>query len=257
MMHVIKNVKGEDSMRARVTKLWASDMGGCPRSIMLRVLGQEKTRDFPPIVKRAMRFGLDKEQETLDTLLAAFGTSRVSTQMRVSNDVWSGKTDIIIDHGIDGAAIIEVKGIFGNWARNQPELPRLEHLAQLLLYGQLYQELHKMVPALLLFYLGRSASLLFEVSPYQGGIGVCGLLSTRELMEPLISYINAFAWITDDLVRQHLDVDVDHLRGHLERYYQAALLPPRLPTPEHRRCVWNGEPSCLMYGHCWPEAITL
>jgi len=245
-------------MTERASRLWASEIGRCPRSIMLRILGFERTRDFPEIVKKAMQFGLDKEAETLEVLRENFG-DRIVSQKAMGNDLWSGHPDFIVDCDTDDAIIVEHKGVFGRW--RGLDLLSVEHVAQLCLYGQLHEETNngKRRPSLILFYRGRSASLLFEVYPLaRGGIDVFGIEALGEsLTGILIDRINAFVPGDATIIRKNLDFDMWRLRADLESYYRVGELPPRLPVPEHRRCVWHGEPSCLMYDHCWPEAVTL
>lgn len=246
----------------RATRLWASDIGRCPRSAMLRILGFERTRDFPPIVKKAMQFGCDKEEETLRTLVEAFGTERIASQMRVGNERWSAKTDVIVDHGTEGPIIIEHKAVFGRWRGK--DVVRSEDIAQLWLYGHLYEESQSDAfgikrPALILFYRGRRASFLCQVFPLaRGGLDVYGFETLAEpLTGPLVDFINGFTPNDVPIVQIDFGLDVWKLRADLESYYQEGELPPRLPAPEHRKCTWQGEPSCLMFGHCWPDAVML
>jgi len=249
-------------MVERATRLWASEIGRCPRSIMLRILGFERTRDFPEIVKEAMQFGIDKEAETLATLRENFG-DRIILQMPLGNDRWSGHPDFIVDSGGNTPIVMEHKGVFGRW--RGLDLLQEEHVTQLCLYGQLYEESQSDCfeikrPSLILFYRGRSANFMFEVYPLaRGGVDVYGVESRPgdSLMDVLVDRINGFAFDDKPIARERLDLDVWKLRMDLESYYQARELPPRLPAPEHRKCVWNGEPSCLMYDHCWPEAVVL
>ena len=225
---------------------------------MLRVLGFKRTRDFPKIVKEAMQFGLDKEAETLEVLRENFG-DRITSQKPMGNDLWSGHPDFIVDCGTDDAIIVEHKGVFGRW--RGLDLLSTEHVAQLCLYGQLHEEANngRRRPSLILFYRGRLASLLFEVYPLaRGGIDVFSIeVLDGSLTEILVDRINAFVPDNVTIIQKNLDLDVWGLRADLENYYQARELPLRLPEPEHRKCTWHGEPSCLMYDHCWPEAVTL
>ena len=216
----------------REPKLWASNLGKCPRKAIMRIEGYEDTIDLPLRVREVMRAGVMWEEETEKALLSSLSGSILCNEP-LDNEFWSGKADFII-LGHKPPIIVEHKATGGKWFDFQKSLPKNEHILQLCLYGYLYELIFEEKPILVLFYRAFGEWAEFVVEPQENTILVEGKVSGYKRSNVL-------------------DVDFHGLRKELEGYYvDRTSLPPRLKDMK-KGCLFKKEPSCQYFHHCWPD----
>lgn len=208
--------------------LYVSEIGRCPRSVMLRVQGAEPTHPFSDYLLDIMSLGVRYEDDTVQKVISAGRDWRVITQYRLKNGTWSGKTDLAIIEGEGDWTLVEHKAK-GNL--NPSYLPQSEHLMQLLLYGQLFEEKHGFPASLILYYRSWGEHYEIEVDPVAG------------LCSPLCPSGGRRSRFYPD--------EVSVRREELEELLEAGEVPPPHDAPVEGECVWRGEPSCKYYGHCY------
>lgn len=204
------------------TALWVSDVGGCPRRAMFRVLGFAPERDFPIELYEKFQWGHVYEAETGRVLKKEF-QDRLMEQFRLETKIWHGNVDFIISFPL---TIIEHKATSDSGFNY---IPKDTHLAQIVLYGQLYKELHNAEPGLILIYRAWSHYAEFNVTDLGSKIRVDGEIDNKP--------IRGEFW----------RVDVSKLREYLEKHFSLRELPPYKKTVE---CEWDEKPSCAYYNQC-------
>lgn len=151
--------------------LWGSEIGYHPAKVMERILkGIRPT--FPLDTLSAMEDGVMYEANTAGRVMR-FYNGTVHTNFPLFNQHWSCYADLVLDHGSFNPVIVEHKATDSkNWGRVYADDPgsayapvKSTHLAQLWLYGQLYEEMFGVKPALVLVY--RAWRHLCEVEVHQ------------------------------------------------------------------------------------------
>lgn len=215
-------------------KMWASDAFGCLRKAVLKLQGYASTVTPAPTMLQAMRYGNLYEEDIVQAIIRQFGDQRVTTQLRLSDRFWSGKCDVVLDHGTPDPTIIEIKALNSKWWNYDDSLPKLEHVGQLCMYARLYYQQFGVMPKLVLFYRSWSDYAELTLTPQAGSVTVSGTMNGEQ-----------FAKV--------LPVDVRARREAAEwAFNNRAPLPDRLANKEDG-CTFRGEPSCPMYYHCWGE----
>jgi CRISPR/Cas system-associated exonuclease Cas4 (RecB family) len=204
--------------------LYVSEIGRCPRSVMLRVQGAEPTHPFSDYLLDIMGLGVLYEDDTVRKVSSAGRDWRMVTQYRLRNGTWSGKVDLAIVQGESNWTLVEHKAK-GNL--NLGYLPQSEHLMQLLLYGQLFEEKHGFPASLVLYYRSWGEHYEVEVDP---AAGVCRSSGYESRFYP------------DEVTAR---------RSRLEELLAANEVPSPYREPVEGECVYRGEPSCKYYGHCY------
>ena len=219
----------------RKGKLWVSNVTKCPRQVMMRCLAYAPTDTFGAKTLGYFRLGNVYEEDTAQLLRAAFGTTRIQTQIKVQSPFWSGKMDVVIDHRGAVPIVVEHKATGDRWWNYEGNLPKLDHLAQLCLYGALYEEQFGQAPVLILYYRSWGHWAEFQAEVWPGFVTVEG-------------------WIDGEVVKRDIGLDVAEERRTLEAWHERQELPGR--PPDHvDGCLFQGEPGCLYYGNCWPSPI--
>lgn len=218
------------SNRAR---LWASDLGKCPRRAMYRVRGEKQNLEHPMRLLEAFKDGIAFEWATEQALKHVYG-DKLELQVKMSNHTWSGKPDFFInDDNI--AMIFEHKATGGKWFDFRQNLPKVEHVLQLCLYDYLYKLESDKQTELRLYYRGWGNYAEFVIEPMDTHIIISGV-------------------VNDEPREKILNVDFRKLRGEYETYYSKNELPPKLKDKESG-CTFKGKPSCGFYDLCWGDEI--
>jgi len=222
----------EESLKPRPprtgkTTLWVSDVGGCPRSALLRCLGYKPVGEFPLTLREKFRWGNIFEDETGRALKAFYGGKFVD-QLRLKNKVWSGKADFLLKNPL---TLIEHKATGSKYWGKYEGIPKEAHVAQIVLYGQLYTELFGNEPKLLLVYRAWSNYAELEIVD-RGDVVLC-----KGIMD-------------DKPYQKELFLNVTARRQYLEEMYGKQELPPVVETSS---CKFAGKPSCHYYAHCFGE----
>lgn len=216
-------------------RMWPSMAFGCLRRTVLQLEGYQSTIDTAPNVLQAMRYGVLYEDDIVAAVRAQLGAERVTTQLRLSDEYWSGKADLVLDHGTPDVTIVECKAVNSKWWNYNDSLPKVEHVGQLCLYGRLYvKEYGGVMPRLILFYRSWSDHAEYTIEPHGDTVIVHGTNNG----EP---------------VRKVLALNVRARREAAEWHFNNRQpLPARLTNKEDG-CTFRGRPSCPMYYHCWQE----
>lgn len=244
VIQAIENQRRRDALRWRkhpesISKLWPSDLQGCPRKAILRVLGYEPTHEFSLSAQESMQAGVVWEAETLRALQEVLGINRVTPQLYLSNRYWSGLADFVIDLGSKHPVIVEHKAQSSKWWNYRGCIPREGDLLQLWLYGQLYEEIYRQRPTLILYYRGWTNWAELNVYPDEGCINVSG-------------------FIDDQAMERTFEIDAPTLRTQAEALYTQAItegsIPDRYSIEKEGLgfCRFKDQP-CTYYGWCWPE----
>lgn len=219
-------------MAPRRTKLWASDAGRCHRRAMFHVLAYEVTHPFAVEAQEYMELGNAYEANTLDALWKVLGTRMVAKDgLWLSYGDWTARADAIVDMATPNAMIIELKASGDKWWDYKGKLPQADHLCQLGMYGWLYEQLQKRVPALRLVYRAWGHWAEFEV-------------------EVEAERIVARGTVDGDVRARPIQINLEAERAELERLYRAGKVPD-LPDAMLDECQFQDKPGCLYYGHCW------
>lgn len=224
-------------------RLWASDIGYCPRKAILRVKGYEPTIDFDLDTKFRFRGGIIYEDDTGKALVNKYGTKNVDLQYVFKTSQWSGKADAVLFADSEKPIIIEHKATGDKWWNYKNNLPKPAHLAQLWLYGQLFYEEQGIRPTLILFYRAwiHWAEFQFQIDD-EIVTGFIDGVPTEAEIQPLTGEQKGQAVLKSN-------------RFQLQTMYELAskdpdYLPNRLLYKDDG-CTFRGKPSCPMYWHCW------
>ncbi len=212
-------------------RLYVSEMGRCPRRAMLRVQGFQPSAPFAPTLLEAM--GIGNAMETDSAIQLSKSCPTLIQQLTLANSTWSGKADFMIPGKPD--TIIEHKTANSlHWDYAQ-KLPQPENVAQLYLYGQLYQELHHKPVRLVLYYRGWSKWAEFEIDTEDDDIVTCtGLVDGEKRVR---------SW----------EAGFGEMRRFMEGHFAAGTVPdlPACGANEKDGCLFRGEPSCGYHSQCW------
>jgi len=205
--------------------LYVSEIGRCPRSVMLRVQGSAPTHPFSDYLLDIMGLGVLYEDDTVRKISSAGRDWRMITQYKLNNGIWSGKVDLAIIQDATHWVLVEHKAK-GNL--NPNHLPQGEHLMQLLLYGQLFEEKHGFPASLVLYYRSWGEHYEIAVDPIAG---VCRHSGGR--------------------ASKFYPQEVAARRAKLEELLASDEVPPPHDEPREGECIYKGKPSCKYYGHCY------
>lgn len=206
---------------------------------MLRVNQYKPTLEFPLVAKEAMHNGVVYEGDTGAALTMEYG-SRITEQLYLGNRRWSCKADFVLDHGTQSPVIIEHKAVGDKWWNYDGKLPDTKHVTQLVLYKELYEEMFKVTPRLILYYRawGHWAELELNLLP----VGDDG-----------IQRIEVTGMMDDEEFSKLVAIDPVASMKILEDHYEHNHIPAPYPHKVDGECTFKGKPSCPMYGHCWKE----
>lgn len=216
-----------------------SELGSCPRKPFLRLASVPSGDWIDEYLLEIFFNGNLWEREILKTL----AQYRPATQVRVSDDVFSGKIDALIQHGTTVPIIVEIKDTADHNFRTKDRLPYMHHCYQVLAYEVLLRKKWDYNGPIqcILYYHGRSQWAEFEIRQEDWGISAVGYKNGDEVEVP---FLGAYVNMEMELFREHFD---------------ASTTPDRYETPftERFACtktvksyVW---PSCQYIEHCWPE----
>lgn len=211
--------------------LWVSSVGGCPRSAMFQFLGYKKETEFPLSLREKFRFGSVLEDDTGLALKEVYGRELVS-QVVLKDKIWSGKCDWGIRVGGVNPILVEHKTTGSKWWRKYGTPPNDSHIAQLVLYGQLYTEKYDAQPKLILYYRAWSNWAELELEDLGDTIKVVGKMDGDDFSEIIL-------------------LNVTKSRAYLEKYFALQELPPYKKTDD---CTFRGEPSCPFFNQCQNES---
>ena len=202
-------------------RIFVSEIGRCPRSVMLRLVGVEPSDAFGDYVLDVMGLGVRYEDDTVRRVVAADRPWRIVTQYRLENEIWSGRVDLGIQVG--GRWVLVEHKAKGDLGR----VPQSEHLLQLLMYGELFKEKMGEDAKLVLYYRGWGEHREIEVDAARG---VCVSNGVRTFFDP---------------------EEVREKRHELEELYVKKDVPDAPREPVEGTCCWKGESRCKYYGHCF------
>ena len=207
--------------------LWASEVGSCPRKVMFRILGYKEETEFPLELREKFQWGNIMEDETARALKGVYG-EQLTTQLPLKTKYWSGKTDMVIGLESHQPIIIEHKATSDSGIGY---IPRESHVAQIVLYGQLFEELHNKKPQLLLVYRTWSHYAELEVIDKGEFVSVGGQLDGAEY-------------------QMDVHINVTKMREYLEGCFGLQKLPDYKKEDE---CFFAGKPSCQFFKQCHSE----
>jgi len=215
-------------------KLWVSEVGRCPRRAMLRVKGVEPSVGFPTDVLNVMDLGKSFEDNTGAHLERVYG-NKVVREVPLGNEIWSGRADFVFLYS-NLPVVVEHKATGGKWFNYNNNLPKVDHVCQLCMYGYLYHYRHAVIPKLILFYRAWRHYAEFELIVHDDGVRALGIIDD----EP------ASIWLWTQPKR---------LRLELEDLWRKDELPPLPNGPSDEvGCTFCGERSCGYYDECWGKA---
>lgn len=229
-----------------VKRLWASELGNCPRKIGLRLRDTAETDPFSSATKRVMKQGVVGEAETGRALEWQFG-KRLRTQVSIQGHRWSAKLDFVIGHGTAVPIIIEHKATSDMGMRY---VPRQSHIQQAWLYGQLYEEAFQIKPQVVLFYRGWNKSAQVTLTEYP---------PDRLLVSGIVDGVSYEKWqsLTDlQAARRQAEVVYDvwqDLGEDADERVLQSTLSPRLEDKTQGCIFGKGKVACVYYGHCWGD----
>ena len=229
----LENNKNRQSRNSEPA-LWPSSLLNCKRKVAHQLLNEPVSLPFSYQSLSYMDGGMVLEDATARALKHVYNAEQ-NLQLRHGN--WSGKVDFVIGHKTSKAVLIEHKATGeGNFKRSGA-LPKREHVAQLALYGYLYNLKHDIEPELILYYIGWGHYADFTLTVRSNTIGVIGL-------------------IDNNFVSRNLRIDIKKEIADLEKVYEQTMkgdpLPPRLQN-KSAGCTWAGKPSCPFYYSCYPN----
>lgn len=147
-------------------ELYVSDLGQHPYKAMSRIMGIERPGfDDETLVK--MQSGNALEDDTIQALQWAYG--KVSTQVPLFNEYWSGYADAVLNHLSNEAVIIEHKAVGDQWFDYKESLPRSSHVCQTWLYQQIYNERFGIYPRAIIYYRAWGQWAEFEITENADG----------------------------------------------------------------------------------------
>jgi len=191
---------------------------------MFRILGYKAEGDFPVELREKFQWGNVMEDETARALKAMYGEQLI-VQLPLRTKCWSGKTDMVIGLESHKPIIIEHKATSDSGIKY---IPRESHVAQIVLYGQLFQEVYDKKPQLLLVYRSWSHYAELEVKDEGDTVSVKGQLDG-----------GAF--------QKTVPINVTKMREYLEQYFSVRDLPSYEKEDE---CYFAGKPSCQFFAQC-------
>ena len=207
--------------------LWVSAVGGCPRSAIFSLLGYEKETDFPLSLREKFRFGNVLEDDTGKALREAY-KGELTDQVVLKTKIWSGKCDWGLRIGKQEPILVEHKATGSKYWKKYGTPPSESHIAQLILYGQLYEELYNVKPKLILYYRAWSNFAELELEDLGDRVRITGIMDGKAYND------EAF-------------VNVTKRRAYLERFFDLRELPPYVEVEE---CRFRGKPSCPFFNKC-------
>ena len=219
-----RSLEPKEYKSSGLTRLWASEVGSCPRKAMFRILGYKAESDFPVELREKFQWGNIMEDETARALKVMYG-AQLTTQLPLRTKYWSGKTDMVIGLESHKPIIIEHKATSDSGIKY---VPRESHVAQIVLYGQLFEELYSKKPQLLLVYRSWSHYAELEVRDEGDTVSIKGQLDGNDF-------------------QKIVPVNVSKARMYLEQYFGLQSLPDYKKTDE---CYFAGKPSCQFFVQC-------
>jgi hypothetical protein len=216
-----------------------SNLGRCIRSVLLGLSGVQGG-EFAQHIRECMDLGIIYEQHTESILREKYG-SDLHTQFVLKDKIWSGKADFLLTPANEQPVIVEHKATNGAFFDYNGELPKWEHVCQLWLYGQLYNEIYHVKPQLILYYRAWGSNFAeFSLHPGSDFDQPSGL---------------AIGQVNGQKVKRPIAIEtLDKRRKEFESAY--ALLPnvPEVPfsTPcDAGGCLFRGNRSCAYFESCW------
>ena len=194
-------------------KLWVSGIGSCARAVALSLLGAEAEQ--PSLESLLiMRGGIAWESQTARELIEVYGDD-VTTQLRLSDENWSGYADMTLFHKSKKASpvIIEHKAQGPKSSFGKPQVP---HLLQVALYGWLYEKEFGVAPRLKLFYRKWGEWAEYDVGVFPEVMQVSGACMGKPWFE-------------------QIEISLDERREYMEMLRNTGNMPPYEQT---RGCRW-------------------
>ena len=215
--------------------LWSSDLGKCHRAAILRVTGTPRQERYTTRSLDYMNTGVVTEDETLQALQHVY-EDRLTDQVTLKYNMWSGKADFGIDVGTDDVVLIEHKTTSEkHWdSDSKSSLPRHGHIGQAVSYMYLYELEYGITPKVLLFYKSWGNYAEFELVRNDDG--------TLNIISDVNGVLNVEKY-EHDFYQEIRD---------LTDWYNSTELPPR-QEKKWKHCTFMGKPSCPYYSYCWGE----
>lgn len=215
--------------------LWPTDLGKCHRAAILRVTGTRGDDTFSTRSLDYMNAGTIYEDETANVLRHMYG-NRLQDQVELKYLMWSGKADFGIDIGTETPILIEHKVTSEkNWdSDSNTELPKHEHIGQILTYRWLYERLYGVTPRTILFYKAWGNFAEFELLVQENSIQI-------------VSMVNGIGTVK----KYEYDVEKE-IEDLMLAYNNTNELPDRLDK-KYKGCTFAGKPSCQFYNKCWGD----
>lgn len=214
--------------------LWPSDVGKCHRAAIQRSRNAPGHSTFNTRGLDYMNTGSYTETETLKALKHVYA-GRVTEQVVLKYQMWSGKVDFGIDIGTESPILIEHKTTsekqFDSDANT--ELPKHEHVGQSVTYMWLYEKIYGITPMVLIFYKTWGNFAEFH-------------------LERVDRTIQLTSNINDIINVKNYDYDVYGEIEKLMEAYDQPVLPDRLDK-KYKGCEFMGKPSCQFYNNCWGD----
>lgn len=224
--------------------MFPSEAGGCNRAVYLRLNG-EIGSPFNLFTLRLMNAGIAFEDMTEKRLKEFFG-ERLSSQVQIKNNYYSGKLDFVIDHCGENPVIIEhkAKGDKNWW---DAKLPEYSHIVQAALYLLMYEEVYGKVPTVKLLYITYNQRAEFDVSQNEKGeITVKGIKENVKWTFKVGTYV-----LTKVEVDEAYPDVIGKILSQMDMFDKKEL-PPVLPeTEREKNCTFAGKPSCKFYKKCF------
>lgn len=227
----IEDANGNPTVKG---SLWPTDVGKCHRAAIQRVQGKSQLYTLSSKAMDYIHWGLTTENETSLALKHVYG-ARLTEQVILKYEMWSGKVDFGIDIGSPKPILIENKSTSEkNFDyEGNTTLPKKEHIGQAVTYMWLYEHLYNITPTVILYYKAWGNYAEFELCKVDNKVEVD-------------SNING--------IKDYYAVDYD-VYGEIEQlmmWYNSPELPPRLEK-KYQGCEFMGKPSCPFYRHCWGD----
>ncbi len=222
-----KSLKPKSYKGSGLVRLWPSEIGGCPRRALYRILGYKPEKEFPLDLREKFQLGNVLEAETGRALHMMYG-KRLKDQVRLRTKTWSGKCDWGLNIGERNPVLIEHKATGSKWWGKYGTPPRVSHIAQLVLYGQIYTEEYNIEPRLVLYYRAWSNWAELELDDLGDSVCIKGIMDGEDFYDEIV-------------------IDVTKRREYLEEYFALQEIPPYEKTDE---CYFRGKPSCHFFEQC-------
>jgi hypothetical protein len=237
-------------------RLWPSEIGRCPRAVAFRLLKFEQTHPLGPLVRMSMSNGVVLEDATFDLLKKDYPDVKGGKeQVRVQTDKWSGKVDFVITWP-DAVVLVEHKATNPRWWDYNGELPKRDHVFQLVLYGMLWEELFGKQPELILFYRGWNTLAEFGVFPSGDDlvlVGKIGKIGERYASRSS-RILNEVPARRKTLERVYRDIALEEKGGIPSLQMVESWYPEYDARKPKGPCLFRGKPGCPYFGHCWSKA---